>query len=537
MSRASDQRQLGVVESDLYDRAAIARLRRASAAWREVEEEGGRLLPGFGALLDDLFCALFKLNVLIVPAAETSASTELRRRVLAGIMAGPAYQALRLHTLLDEARAGLGAVLLGEGLLRAVREERVLTSGDVLDLWRLDEESENAAEKEAEAAVGRELAGDEEDGDSTAASRGDPARRRPRPTSDPVLRDAARAAHLAARAARGQREQKHRQVKEALERVGSRLDRSLLAAAAAAAAKAEDLPDALASWGRGLGASGSHDAAASVDLGRRLADNPKLKRLARVFGRVREEALAARRRVLDRADEELHEIAPISSLEDLARLVPRELVALAHPLLRRDFHRRLLEGELLSYRLRGSDARGRGSVIVCLDLSSSMSGEKEIWAKAVTLTFVEIARRQRRRCHVVCFSSGAASLREFDMNPGGRYEVSLARTLDLAEYFSGGGTDFVAPLDAAYELLGRREHRKSDVVLITDGECEVPPAWREEFAARKRKRNFSLYSILVDVRSSRTETIDALSDRVSRVSELEADTRKLFERPRRRRAA
>jgi uncharacterized protein with von Willebrand factor type A (vWA) domain len=452
-------------------------------------------------------------------------------------MAGPAYQALRLHTLLDEARAGLGAVLLAEGLVRALREERVLTSGDLLDLWRLDEESRNADEKATEAAVGRELAGEEDAGDAEAGdpSTG-PASRQENPSAR-ALRDAARALHLAARGARGQREQKRRQVEETLERVGTRLDRSLLGAAAAAATKVGDLPDALASWGRGLGASGPHDAGASVDLGRRLADNPKLKRLARVFGRVREEALAARRRVLDRADEELHEIAPIASLEDLSRLVPRELVALAHPLLRRDFHRRLLEGELLSYRLRGADARGRGSVIVCLDVSSSMTGEKEIWAKAVTLTFVEIARRQRRRCHVLCFSTDRASLRGFDMNPRGRYEVSLSRALDLAEHFSGGGTDFVAPLDAAYELLGTREHRKSDVVLITDGECAVPPAWREEFLARKRKRNFSLYSILVDVQSSRTETIDALSDRVSRVSELEADTRRLFERPRRRRAA
>ena len=89
----------------------------------------------------------------------------------------------------------------------------------------------------------------------------------------------------------------------------------------------------------------------------------------------------------------------------------------------------------------------------------------------------------------------------------------------------------------AVALLGSRAHRKSDVVLITDGECAVPSAWREEFLARKRQRNFVLYSILVDVKTSRTDTIAALSDRISRVSDLEADTRKLFEPPRGRRAA
>jgi uncharacterized protein with von Willebrand factor type A (vWA) domain len=528
-SAERDDERLRIVESDRYDRGAIARLRRTSVAWREIEADGGRLVPGFGALLDDLFCALFKLNVLVLPASTTPASTAFARRILASVVAGPAYQALRLHTLLDEARAGLGAVLLAEGLVRALREQRVLTSGDLLDLWRLAEAEDEAAERQAEEDVARELEESGRERDDEPESEAKPAEA---DAAERELRDAARAVRSAARGAAGQREQKRKQVEEALDRVGSRLDRTLLGAAAAAATKVQDLPDALASWGRGLGAGAPRDAGASVDLGRRLADNPKLKRLAKIFGRVRDEALAARRRVLDRADQEMHEIGPIATLEDLSRLVPRELVALSHPLLRRDFHRRLLEGELLTYRLRGVDARGRGSVVVCLDVSSSMAGDKEIWAKAVTLTFVELARRGRRRCHVICFSSDASSLREFDMNPRTPYEVSLAHTLDLAEHFSGGGTDFVPPLEAACALLGTREHRKSDVVLITDGESQVTPAWQAEFLQRKRKQNFSLYSILVDVRSSRTETIDALSDRVSRVSDLEADTRDLFVRRR-----
>lgn len=543
-----------MIEADRYDRAALARLRRTSAAWRSIEEEGRRLIPGFETLLDDLFCALFKLNVLPRPGQTAGATPSLTRRILAGLMAGAPYEALRLHTPLDEGRSGLGAVLLAEGVVRALREERVLTSGDLLDLWRLAEAEEEASEREAEAEVARELersvgveAGDAEASDGPKArdqgtcepagveEKSEP-KRPAAPLQQRAFRDAARAAHDAAHAAAGRRVQRVRRVEESLARVGGRLDRTLLAAAARAATRVQDLPDALAAWGRGLGAGAPQDAGASVDLGRRLADNPKLKRLVRVFGRVRDEALAVRRRVVDRADQELHEIAPIASLEDLSRLVPRELLALSHPLLRRDFQRRLLEGELSSYRLRGDDARGRGEGIICLDVSSSMSGEKELWAKAVALTFVELARRKRRRCHVICFSSDAASLRQFDMNPRTPYEVSLARTLDLAEHSPGGGTDFVPPLEAACALLPRREHRRSDVVLITDGECEVLPEWREAFRERKRKLNFALYAILVDIASSRSRTLEELADRIARVSDLEADTGALFIGTRRSRA-
>ncbi len=342
-------------------------------------------------------------------------------------------------------------------------------------------------------------------------------------------------ARLTARGTAGQREQKRRRVAEAFTRVEKKLDRSLLQAATQAASKVADLDQSLAAWGRGIGAGGPRDAGQSIDLGRRLADNAKMRRLFEVFGRIRDQALAARRRVLERADEELYEVHPGRGLEAIARLIPHELAALSNPLLRRDLQRRLLDGAVLTYSLRGLDQRGHGPLVVCLDTSSSMAGEKEIWSKAVTLTFVELARRKRRRCHVVCFSSGEAGLREFDMNPGTPWAVALERTVDLAEHFPGGGTDFMAPLDAAVRLLAERDMRRGDVVLITDGACEVAPEWLEEFLAKKRKRGFEVYSILIDVQSAHADTVRRLSDRVSLVSDLRADTRHLFadQKPRR----
>ncbi|MEW6273237.1 MAG: hypothetical protein AB1689_28495, partial [Thermodesulfobacteriota bacterium] len=149
-----------VVESDAYDRAAIIRLRRASHAWRALDADGARLVPHFPALVEDLFCALFKYNVVLLPPERVAASAAFNRRVLAGLATGPAWEMLRLHTILDEAHAGLGAVLVGEAVLRALREDRVLTSGDLLDLWNLEREESSAEAAQQEADVGRELADD-----------------------------------------------------------------------------------------------------------------------------------------------------------------------------------------------------------------------------------------------------------------------------------------------------------------------------------------------------------------------------------------
>src|SRR5205814_10045337 len=198
----------------------------------------------------------------------------------------------------------------------------------------------------------------------------------------------------------------------------------------------------------------------------------------------------------ERAREEVFDVRFGSDLE---RLLPPELLALHHPLLRRDFARRLVEGRLLSYSLRGAEERGRGPMIVCLDGSSSMAGDKEIWSKAVALTLLEIARRQRRLFRSICFSSEDMPLQVLDLNVGSRYESETLKVMDLAEYFPGGGTDFQKPLDAALECLKRSKYKKGDIVFITDGECQVTSEWAEKFRKEKEKLGFSLYSILSDV--------------------------------------
>jgi len=67
------------------------------------------------------------------------------------------------------------------------------------------------------------------------------------------------------------------------------------------------------------------------------------------------------------------------------------------------------------------------------------------------------------------------------------------------------------------------------VVLITDGECQVGPDWLERFRREKRRLDFSLFSILIDVGPSSSATLAQLSDRVTSVSQLTDDAaRDLF---------
>jgi len=242
-----------------------------------------------------------------------------------------------------------------------------------------------------------------------------------------------------------------------------------------------------------------------------------------MVGRMKFHALALRKKVFERSSEEILEVERGNSLN---RLLPHELMTLHHRVLRKDFHRRLLDQELLQYSLRGIEEKGKGPMVVCLDGSSSMAGEKEIWSKAVTLTLLEIARRQRRLFRSICFSSEDTPLQVLDLNPKERYGVEMERVMDLAEYFPGGGTDFEKPLDAALECLKKSRYKEGDIVFITDGECQVSGDWAESFCKEKERLGFSLFSILIDVGPSSLGTLKEFSDRITTIKQLTSDEAK-----------
>ena len=232
---------------------------------------------------------------------------------------------------------------------------------------------------------------------------------------------------------------------------------------------------------------------------------------------MKSHALALRKRTFERANEELYSVEQGGALE---HLLPQELVALRHPLRRRDFQRRLLENELLQYSLRGMEEKRKGPVVVCLDGSSSMSGDKELWSKAVTLTLLELTRRQRRPFRSIGFSSRDTALHVLDLTTRRGAEVEPDKLMDLAEHFPGGGTDFEKPLDAALECLKKSRYKKGDIVFITDGECQVSAEWSERFLREKERLSFSLFSILIDVGSSSAGALKEFSDRITSISQL-----------------
>jgi uncharacterized protein with von Willebrand factor type A (vWA) domain len=492
------------VESDAYDRRVFARLRADSPSLRAIEEAGAVFLPHFESLMQDVFCVLFKYNIIFQKETDLRQSALFNRTFLNALRQGELYSILREMTLLDEAKSGLCTLLLGESLITLLKAEKMLTRREMLDLWDIKKQEEVLAEKLQEYAEAEKLAAEQAAGKD----------------KQKVLEKVKDKVEGEMDGAEALLRQKAQRLAEEMKQKEAQVTQRFQAEAIKAAQQLEDAAEEAEQWGESLGSGYHSPPGEKLELGKRLAGNEKLKKLSRMIGRMKFHALALRKKMFERSSEEILEVERGDAVH---RLLPPELLMLSHPLLKKDFQRRLLDQELLQYSLRGVEEKGKGPMVVCLDGSSSMSGDKEIWSKAVTLTLLEIARRQRRLFRSICFSSDDAPLQVLDMNTRARYETEMAKVMDLAEYFPGGGTDFQKPLDAALECLKKSKYKKGDVVFITDGECQVTPEWAENFRAEKDRLGFSLYSILIDVGPSSLGTLKEFSDRITTIKQLTSE--------------
>lgn len=244
----------------------------------------------------------------------------------------------------------------------------------------------------------------------------------------------------------------------------------------------------------------------------RLLASPKLRRIAELAGRL---IRIARDKQATKAD--VHsDVESIEEGDDLALVLPDELLLLAAGGAQAaEFGRRLVEGKLLQYRLRGTEQQARGPIVVCLDDSGSMAGAPEVWSKAVALALLDVARHQRRSFAVVHFDTRVGQVAVFD-----RAEpVDYGRLLDALDWFSGGGTCFEPPLREALRIIGDKLPQ-ADIVFVTDDAGSVSVEFRSWYRRECAARGVVGYGVAIGVS---TAVMDSLGFRSVRLTDLTRD--------------
>ena len=505
------------IETDSFDRELFGDFEESSEELSALIERGSTLLPNFRYLAQDLFASFYKHNVLLFPIEFVEFASRFSRKLILKVLESELYAELREETLLDGFNSALAAATVLDRLLAWLKSQDGMGANSLLREWEIAEAEGDLRETEMKSETMEEM----EQGEGTEeAEKGEGGEYKD--TLSRVKKDN--------ELARRRQEKELKELADEQERAMENLDMKLKTLAQSATKEAMERVDEvdrnLAQWGSAVGSgAGGKGLGEKLDLAEKLNKSRNLKRLAMLVGALKEEMLNARRKSWSRRGDEVYEIG---FGNDLAYLIPSELVALSSPLLRKDFFKKYVEHGLLQYRLK--EEKGRGPVIVCLDGSSSMHGDKEIWSKALTLSFGELAKRQRRRFSVVVFSSKGAPLRVFSSSAAGGVGIDESQVLELADYFPGGGTDFESPLDKSLELLGERKFAAADVLFITDGECDVSEQWLEAFMGKKAEQGLNVYSVLIDLTGRESaRSLTKFSDKVTTISNLKSnDARDIF---------
>jgi len=271
--------------------------------------------------------------------------------------------------------------------------------------------------------------------------------------------------------------------------------------------------ESAAALGFGKGQPGCNDAKRIGAIYKRVRSSKMLHKICNLAGKFRRLAQAKQRQKTKHGFDEL---LGLKADNDLGRMLPKELVALLDPVLEQDVLRRFMERQLWCREFQGSEPVGKGPIIICLDESGSMVGERNHAAKALALALAWIARQQKRWCALIAYS-GDSGERILPLPLGKWDEVAL---MDWLEAFIGQGSDLDVPvreMPKFYESL-KAPKGKTDLIFLTDAACNISGKLAKIFVDWKRSVQAKLITLVID---SEPEDLAKISDEVHRIRSVD----------------
>lgn len=238
-----------------------------------------------------------------------------------------------------------------------------------------------------------------------------------------------------------------------------------------------------------------------VELRNRLKDNPRLKDIAKVIGRMERMYEAISR---DKINKIPSEIIDVELGRCISSMLPSQKMMLINPATKALFYKQYNDEALLQYKKEDKDKLAKGPIYICEDNSGSMGGARIDWAKAISVVLSKIAVKEKRDLYVTRFSTHTSTNKYL----GG--SMTQEDIIKHAENFSGGGTDYEECLS---EVMKNIKDTKADVIFITDDECDVSPEYLKTFLEAKEKYNFKIIGIQLSPNCS-TTTLKLFADRV-----------------------
>lgn len=281
----------------------------------------------------------------------------------------------------------------------------------------------------------------------------------------------------------------------------------------------EDM-ETMAGTHKGIGAH-SNDLEAKRQLAKSLRRNKKLKQLVNRIGGLRK-AWNNRKRA-KQTQSNYSDIVGAKFSDDIKNIFPTELAlagthvgqtlfALKYSqktLLTKDYEAKVKE---ISY----------GPIIMYVDISGSMSGEAELWSKAVACVVAEECLEQKRELQIHLFDT---VIQESIVLKGDRRSNEDLLNFVMT-WATKGGTSFSAVI--SHVLNQTSLSPKTDVLLITDGEADIPELFIRRLETFKDKMNMQWNTFCI---GKKANVLHKFSDEVFLVDvDNDPDSVELFQK-------
>lgn len=498
-------KETNVIKSDSMDKYMYSELRSESTNIQNVEKTGTQILKTFPPLVQDIWSSVFKFSPELRNPEEILPSHILNHELINKETQLPLYKELRVHTRLNDINSALATVTIASKLAEELKQEQTDEINKMLELEKQLNQQLNSAETYKDMAQHSQNNNIKTQNLTKASAH--------QTNANNIL---------------NQLTQLKQQVQHQVQ--NSNLKKIIRVATESALNEVQEADSILSAWGIEPGTLQHLPIDKKLSLVNSLRTG-KFKRMAEAIGRMRRFAINKQKTKFNQSNEE---ICDISFGNDISRLIPSELMLLNNPQTKLDFKRRFAEGKLMQYELRGKERLNKGPIIACIDNSGSMSGDREIWSKAVALALLEIARMQKR--DFTCIHFGSRNDNLIDDKYSDELVITILKNeqnisekiIQVASTFIGGGTDFETPLTKSLEIIETSTFNKADIIFITDGSCDVSDEWLTNFLTKKKEKEFNIYSILIH--SNETWCLEKFSNEIIPVSQmLDTEIEKVME--------
>lgn len=186
-------------------------------------------------------------------------------------------------------------------------------------------------------------------------------------------------------------------------------------------------------------------------------------------------------------------LSGIGTGDNINKILSSEKLLLCDNNLENVFYKKYLNKALLQYEVQGEDER-KGPVIVCVDNSESMKGNKDYFAKAAAIAMLHIAVIQKRPYKCIFFNNDVNCIFDFKKD-----EYDLKKVIELAKVFYGGGTEFEPPLKKAIQCIEENKFKNADILFISDGEPVklLSADFKRRLFDLKKKKKFIIQGIMI----------------------------------------